>query len=322
MNVQTPESQPLSTADIFTVRSDKLKDLRVVIQAWKGFNDIFGELVQFRLIVDTNVILGDLIWLVSKRKNKDAKTELMETIEAETIDVYAPPLLFIEVEEKIPDIASKKDLDVDQMLNEWQIYKSRIKISEPDSAIVNGLKSSVDPNDADFIALAQTISADGVLSKDKDIAQMGGNQITILFVTHLRNYSRATAIELNIKVNGMIFAYLSVTAFQGLFTGIQSLSSAARAAPTWVKFGLLASTVFVAAHPNSRANALRLLKTVLAGIADATPAVIGFIAEAAVLADSHKSEAQAHLNKALMELNKHPTSESQNTLNNLRSQAC
>lgn len=303
MNAQVIKRLPLSTADIFTVRSDKLKELRAVIQTWKGLNDLFGELVQFRLIVDTNIILGDIIWLVSKRKNKSARTELMEAIEAEMIDLYAPPALFDEVEEQIPSIAGKKGLDIDQMYIQWQIYKAKIKVAEPDNEIVRDLKNGIDPDDAYFIALAQTIAAAGVLSKDNHIRQMGGNQISVLFVTHLRNYSRATAIELNIKVNGVMFANLGVTALQGLFSGLKSLTARIGNAPDWVKLGLLASGVFVAAHPNTRANVLGFLKTVLVGISDATPAVIGFIAEAAMLAESHKSEAQAHLDKAMKELN-------------------
>lgn len=88
--------------------------------------------------MDANIILGDLIWLVSKRTNDSAKTQLMETIEAETIDIYAPPIFFDEVEEKIPLLATEKGLDINLMYEHWEIYKTKIKLSLPDSDKVQG----------------------------------------------------------------------------------------------------------------------------------------------------------------------------------------
>lgn len=307
MNGQAPEKQSFCLADIFTVRSDKLKELRVAIKAWRDTNAYFDGLVQFRLVVDSNVVLGDILWLVAGRTNKTAKTHLMEAIEAETIDVYAPPLLFDEVEEKIPLIAAEKGLDVNLMYIEWGIYKLKLKIAEPDSAKVLALKNSVDPDDAEFVALAQTISAVGVISKDRHIEHMGGNQISIMCITHLRNYSRDTAIEMNIKVNGVILATAGMTAIRGLFTGIKALLDSVSKAPDWVKFALLAAGLFAVLHPRTRTRVNRGLKTVLEGIGEATPAIISHLAEAAALAEKHKSEAQVHLNQAMKELNRNAT---------------
>lgn len=302
MNGQAIERKSFSVADIFTVRSDKLKELRAVIHSWKDFSKILGGAVQFRLVVDSNVVLGDILWLVAERTNEIAKTHLMEAIEAETIDVYAPPSFFDEVEEKIPLIAAEKGLDINQMHVHWGIYKSKIKSAEPDSEKVRILKNGVDPDDADFIALAQTIVATGVISKDKHIGLMGGNQISIACITHLRNYSRATAIELNIKVNGVTFAVVGVAAIRGLFAGIKALIDGIGKAPDWVKFALITGGLFIALHPGARASVARVLNSVLAGISEATPVVISGIAEAVTLAQHHKAEAQGHLGKAMTEL--------------------
>src|ERR1035437_3907333 len=109
MNDQFIKTNPHFSADIFAVDSGKLKELRMIIHTWKDINQTLGKTAaQFRLVVDSNVILGDIIWLAAKRNNETATTQLMETIEAETIDVYGPPSLFEEVEEKIPLIAAQK----------------------------------------------------------------------------------------------------------------------------------------------------------------------------------------------------------------------
>jgi predicted nucleic acid-binding protein len=307
MSEAIASSRKINMADIFAVRSDRLKDLRVIINAWRESNVLLRGAVQFRLVVDSNVVLGDIIWLVSKRKDRAAKTQLMETIEAETIELYVPPSLFTEVDEKIPLIAKKKKLDIDLMYAHWETYKLKLKVYAPDDELVQALKNGVDPDDAVFVALAETIAASGVFSKDKDIGMMGANQISIECITHLRNYSRATAIELNIKVNGVLFANVGIAAIRGLFAGIKALIDGIGRAPDWVKLALLAGVLFIALHPGARASVVRGLKAMLAGISEATPAVISYIAEAAALAEKHKNEAKGHLDKAMAELGRNET---------------
>jgi predicted nucleic acid-binding protein len=304
MNEQTIEKQPFNIADVFTVQSDSLKQLRVVVSSWKQSSLVIGSAAQFCLIVDTNVVLGDLLWLVSGRTNPAAKTALMEVIEAETIDLYAPPMLFAEVEEKIPLIAADKGLDVNLLYAQWAIYKEQIKFVEPDIERVRVLQNGVDPDDAEFVALEQTIGAVGVISKDRHIGQMGGNHISVTCITHLRNYSRSTAIELNIKVNGVFFAKVSFAAFAGMYATSKALIEGVSKAPDWVKIALLAGGLFVALHPGARASVARSLQTVLDGVADATPFVITQIAEAIALAQRHQAQAQGHLSNAMKELGK------------------
>ncbi|MDD2916015.1 MAG: PIN domain-containing protein [Gallionella sp.] len=302
MNAQVIGKPPSRFEDVFTVRSDKLKQLRVVIQSWKESSAVIGGAAQFRLVVDSNVVLGDILWLVSGRTNENAKTQLMETIEAETIDLYGPPALFDEVEEKIPLIAADKGLDADLMYAQWETYKILIKLVEPDGEKVQTLKNSVDPDDAEFVALAQTIGAVGVVSKDRHIGQMGANHISVTCITHLRNYSRATAIELNIKVNGVLFATVSHAAIVGAYAGCKALIEGISKAPDWVKVALLVGGLFVFLHPGARASVARGLKTFLDGISEATPFVIAEIAAAIELAQKHNAEAQGHLGNAMKEL--------------------
>lgn len=304
MSSQAKQKQSQRLNDYFAVRSEKLKELRSIVQNFRNMNVVFAGAMQFRLVVDTNVVLRDIMWLVAKRTNETAKTQLMETIEAETIDVYAPPALFDEVEEKIPLLAIEKGLDVELMYLEWGIYKMKLKLAEPDSEKVRVLKNGIDPDDAEFIALAQTIAAHGVISNDKHIGLMGGNQISITCIAHLRDYSRSTAIELNIKVNGLMFGLASFAALQALLKGIKALIDGISKAPDWLKIALISGGVFIALHPGARVSVVRGLKTILAGIGEATPFVIQQIAEAAELAQKHQTKAQGHLELAMIELGK------------------
>jgi len=282
----------------FFVPSDYLKSFRAALKQWKEFEPILGVAAQFRVVVDTNVVLGDIMWLCGKRKNTDARTCLMEVIEAETVEAYAPPALIEEVEEKIPLIAAEKGIDKGQMLEQWKLYKLKLKIREPDTERVLILQNGVDPDDAFFIALAELVEANGVVSKDNHIEVMGGNRITVECVASLRDYSRAIAINMNIKVSGVVLSGITFAAIRGVFLGIKSLFVVIAKAPDWVKVALVAGALFVAFHPRARATVTGWLKTAMAGIKDATPVIAEQIAEAAALAGKHEADMAPPVNNA------------------------
>lgn len=301
------EKSSFKLENAFTVRSEKLKELRLVFNYWKESSVVLGAAAQFRLVVDSNVVIGDLLWLVGERITPNAKTALMEVVDAETIDLYAPSKLFDEVEEHLPKIAADKGLDLSLLAAEWQAYQTRIKVAEPDDEKVRALKSGIDPDDAEFVALAQTIRASGVISKNAThIEQMGGNLVSVACIVHLRNYSRATAIELNIKVGGVTFARLGYAAISGAVAGCKALIEGVGKAPDWVKLALIAGGLFVALHPGARARVVSGLKAAFEGIAEATPIVIEEIAAAIALAQQRNVEAQGHLDKAMRELGRSP----------------
>lgn len=302
MTLAAPGKGNTNLRDVYSVRSDRLPDFRAILHEWKQLQPVLGAAAQFRVVIDSNVVIGDLLWLCGDRKDPEAKTTLMEVIEAETVDAYVPPELIEEVEEKIPLLAAEKGLDREQMLEEWGKYKSSLKVKRPDPEKVERLRSGIDPDDGFFIALAQTIGACGVLSKDKHIQKMGGNQISIDCMVALRDYSRNIAISLNIKVSGVMLTEIGLVAIRGVFVGIRSLASSISRAPDWVKIALLAGGIFVACHPEARARVVGWLKSAMSGLKEISAPVAEHIAEASVLSADQEKEAEKHLEKALVEL--------------------
>lgn len=288
--------------DIYFVPSDRLKELRELVKTWKNITPLVSGAVQFRVVVDTNIILGDIKWLAYKRKNESARTSLIETIEAGTIEVYAPPALFDEVEEKIDLIAREEGLDKAHLLSVWAEYQKKLRVAEPDSRVVQSYREGVDPDDAVFIALAEVINAVGILSRDKDIAMMGGRQISLDFVFSLRDYSRATAIELNIKCMGLTLGLVSFAVIRGILESAKALIVGITKAPDWVKVALILGAVFCAVHPGARRRIATWYTRALAGIKEAKPTLISHIADAAAHAQQQRDLAKSHLDKALEEL--------------------
>lgn len=293
---EIPEKSP------YFVPSDRLKELRELAKTWKNISPLIGGAVQFRIVVDTNIVLGDIRWLVHKRKNESARTSLIETIEAGTIEAYVPPALFDEVEEKIDFIAREDGLDKTLLLSVWGEYQKKLSVTEPDSTVVQSYSGGVDPDDAVFIALAEVIGAIGVVSKDRDIAMMGGKQISLDFVFSLRDYSRATAIELNIKCMGLTLTVTSLAVIRGVFEAVRALIVGITKAPDWVKALLIVGAIFCAVHPGARQKISMWYTRALAGIKEVTPTLISHIADAAAHAEQQRALAKIHLDRALEEL--------------------
>ncbi|WP_426112402.1 hypothetical protein [Massilia sp. PWRC2] len=306
MNTAITDATSALSDSFLAVRSSKLKELRTSIGTLRQLNYSMAAIAKISLVIDTNIVLGELRWLTSKRRTGDAKTSLMEVIEAETLHLYGPPILFAEVEEKIPLIASMQGLDAEVMQKHWQVYKAKITLAIPDENLVKSLQSGVDPDDAEFVALQQTLGADGVLSKDQHIAAMGGNKVSLDCIFNLRDYSRTVAIELNIKVAGVNFTLAGLTAIRACVGGIQALSRSIKAAPDWLKFALLLCALLTLANPRSRAKVVGAVNNLLAGAASAAPAVLDLISVAAQLANENASQAKAHLANALADISKVP----------------
>lgn len=110
-----------------TIQSDFLANLREI----EWLKKLVGPLAQFKVIVDANIILADLKWLVGGRKNPEASTDLMECMRAHTLLAYAPQSVFDEVEKRISDVAAKFGLSEDSMREEWSSYKILINVVNP-----------------------------------------------------------------------------------------------------------------------------------------------------------------------------------------------
>lgn len=300
--VTTACSMGAAKPNPYFVPSDKLNELRGFVKAWKVASQNIGDAIEFRIVVDTNVVLGDVRWLAHKRKDSAARTALIETIDAGTLDVYVPPSLHDEMEEHLLRISIEEGLDHSRLMAVWAEYQLKLKVLDPDPSVVQSYSDGVDPDDAVFIALAEVIGAVGVLSNDRHIAIMGGKRISVDCVLSMRDYSRATAVELNIKCAGVGLGLASIAVMKSLFDGIRAILLAISRAPDWLKLALVVGAAFCVLHPGARVNIASGLKRALSGVQEVTPLLLGHIVEAAMLAQKHSDQAKTHLDKVLQEL--------------------
>ena len=92
------------------IPSGNLKSIRSIFEHMPQLEKLTGGAVQFRVIVDANIIIRELLWLVGKRKNPNATTQLQEVVAADTIILHAPVYLEAEVMKYLPVLAEEKGL--------------------------------------------------------------------------------------------------------------------------------------------------------------------------------------------------------------------
>jgi len=236
-----------------SIPSDNLAHLRENIVKTPHLKEIVGLPLQIWLVIDTNAVIADLLWLAGKRKNPTARTDLQELIDAGTVIAFAPDWLREEVAEHLPSLAQKRSIAEDRLREEWQAYQKYLRFcpSEPGGAAAD--RQVVDPYDLPFIDLYHEVGARAVVSKDHHIAEMGAGTIRIEVMRQLRDYARAESVVVTIKLAG--HAGTTVLSMSAVLTAQLAVALARRFVrlPLWVQFALLVGAGMVALHPRSRA---------------------------------------------------------------------
>lgn len=235
----------------YQIRSDELAHLRDLYKEGGPLASL-GALFQLDLILDANVVIGELRWIAKHRKKPDARSALLEVLEAGTLTAWAPTFLEIEVNKHIATVVAQ-GADKSEVVAHWQRLKCHIRLVDvggaPDSSV--GLR---DPNDVPYLRLQERIEA-GILSNDKDVRAMGGKAIRpFRILGALRAYSRASAVHVTLQVNGFKLGTFALTMIAKLVGEVsRSFRRAASTVPrnVWLFALLLASLVL--AIPEVRA---------------------------------------------------------------------
>jgi len=242
------------------IRSDRLNNLRHIVEKYSELQSYIGSIFQVRLVIDTNAVISDLLWMV-RRKEFDNKTAIIEVIQAGTLIAYAPEQLKYEIEEHLPKIAKKRNISLENIHAEWIEYQKYLEFIEIDEAEINKYENSVDPKDAPFVILSEILNAAGVISNDPHIDQLGGKRINLDIRLSLRDYSRTAAIAFSIRLGGVVLSYISFGLLIAIGKGIGKLLQAIINMPDRIKIILIAGLVLVFLIPSTRTRLLAYLKS-------------------------------------------------------------
>jgi predicted nucleic acid-binding protein len=241
------------------LRSDMLPILGRAVEADAQLKKLLGTIPQFQIVVDANVLLGQIKW-ATQRKDAAAKTSLCECILAGTIVAYVTPTIVSEVDEHLFDVAIKYKLSPKVCRSEWTILKQLLRVKEPDHAIVEKYINGQDPDDAPTLALADMLAASGILSRDSDIRAMGGNCIPDEFVVQARDYSRKATISISIEMGGYYVVIGAAQALPVLLGALKRSVTWTRSLPDNLKLIALTVLIFVVVHPRTRNSIVEFLE--------------------------------------------------------------
>lgn len=280
-----PPSTPVQNL-VQSIRSDDLPRFALVLQQISIFKNRLS-VFQVDLILDANVVIRDLLWLARKRTNPTARTELMEVMDCDVVRAHAPYFLIREINLHLPQLAEEHTIDLKTLRTLWEQYRKRIRfvaVGGPAKKAVNG-----DPKDAPYLRLQRKLSYP-IASEDSDISRMGGTVVRIQVFGALRAYSRQTAVEYQLKVNGAMSAIL----LAGMFEGGVALAQRIPSLPKPMLWGGAALIGLLLLHPTSRKKILEIGAGLFTGGALALGAA--YEAVAPMLAEHYAAQTSARLN--------------------------
>lgn len=241
--------------------SDMLPSVRQIVETVDQLRQALGPVASFHIVVDANILIGDVLWLLDKRRKRDARTSLQECIVAGTIIAYVTPSVIREVEEKLVIQAAKRGLNTKAWTAAWTDYKSTLHVREPNQATVEQYALGRDPDDAPTLALADMLGACGILTRDRDIAAMGGNAISIGFLLEARDYSRKAAVSVSIQVGGYYIIVGASEAVRFVTAATKHCTEWFRRQPPLTKLAAFLLLGSLLAHPRSRGAIASALKS-------------------------------------------------------------
>jgi predicted nucleic acid-binding protein len=266
--------------------------LREFLNRFANLKSSVGDFVCFRVVVDANFVIQELMQRV---RYPARRTALEELIRATVVDAYAPRWLDSEMESAIAQTSAKRKMSADALKREWLSYRGLLKWD--DSLRVTECRGlSVDPKDTPYIDLDEKISAHSILSKDSPIKQMGGHPLTLDFLFSARRYARGAVACVSIRVMGVVFSMVAVTALvQSIRTAMRALMSL----PDGGKVLLLLAAIAALLYPGARQWIWEMRAEVGELLTQIWSVISEFVLAAAAMASEAQSDATSSLAEAV-----------------------
>ena len=175
--------------------SDLLPQLVALIQALPALEPLLPQLFQMRLVVDANRVYAELHWRLRRRRNPANRSALHEAIDAGVVILFVPPYVTHEIEEHSAEIAQSTGTSVLEVNEEWERFQKHLRFYIPRSR-PSPTETYADIDDFPYLATWRELDAQAIYTTDRDLVQMGAPVISVLIDTHLRDYARASTVQI------------------------------------------------------------------------------------------------------------------------------
>ena len=232
------------------IPSDYLREFRTLAVLLKALRFAIGTILQIRLVIDTNMVIAELLQLAKPRRVSNYRTALQELVASETIICYAPEHLKFEMERHWLEVAENNGLSPERAKALWDDYAAYLRFCPVnlESADPRGVP---DPADLPFTLLAARIGAQ-IYSRDPHIAAMGGHVVTLDCVLRLRDYARYKTAEVAIQIGGVAIVSGTLGALILVFKALKAALSVFTRLPPGAKVIILLGLVWALADEGRR----------------------------------------------------------------------
>lgn len=188
---------------ISTPRSDSLRPMYELCKKYPSLSKLFDMHVQIRLVLDTNIVIGELLFVASKRRNISARTALREAMDSGVILTIAPTKMHEEVDRHIPRLARERSLPEAKLREAWQDLQTRIEFHEVKTNPLQR-ENVRDQDDIEFVVLYKKSGAAAVLTRDLDIPAMGAKSVGPEVLPSVRDYARVKSPEVSLRIGNIL----------------------------------------------------------------------------------------------------------------------
>lgn len=234
-------------------------------QTFLKSSTVLNELVPYvrtAVIVDANIILGELRWMI---RHPGKESTLFQLASSQKVVAWITATILGEIEEHLMEVVRGCDFHEGDVQSVWEIYSKVLRVL-PDSEIPapDVLESQLAQRDSDDLPTLRGFYAfrpDYLISRDNDIRslQIDAGDPLLLWID-LRDYHTAQSMRVSLEAVGGVIGLGSVGGLYGVFNAGKALVKLLVKSPTWVKMSLGMLLVVALAIPQSRSWITRQLK--------------------------------------------------------------
>src|ERR1041384_6839099 len=191
-----------STDSKIPFASENLRPLYQLCEKQPAFGDIFDLYPRIRLVIDSNIVVEEILFVATRRTKPTARSILREVLDSGVLITVAPIELREEIERHIPRLAKLRRVSEEPLRKAWSDLQTQIDFQKVRSP-TNFAAEVVDRYDLPFVDLYLESGAVGVLTRDADISAMGAKTINPEVLRPLREYARAKAPEVGLRIGGV-----------------------------------------------------------------------------------------------------------------------
>jgi predicted nucleic acid-binding protein len=113
-----------------TFPSDNLRSLYELCAKYPTLSELFGMRPQIRFVIDTNIVLDELLFVTTKRRKDSARTALREVLDSGVAVTIAPTKMHEEVNCHIPRLALERSVPEERFRQAWLDLQTQIEFRD------------------------------------------------------------------------------------------------------------------------------------------------------------------------------------------------